>query len=314
MDNTRYAFAVASVRTAETELLGNSFINQLVETATYTDVCTALSGKGFDPDSDFSREHMRLTWDYLCEIAPNKDALKFLIVRNDFHNLKAILKGILADRDGSKSCLSPSVIPVDKLKAAVISKNFDTLPDFISDTAQSAYELLTSTADGRISDIFIDSNSYNSMQKLAEGNEFSESFSDTLASLANIKIASGATRDSLGEEILTFAFCRSAAIDSETLKRAALRGIEQVSACVENSYFSNLASYINSPALLERECDNIISRLLSDASKTSFGIEPLVAYYFAKKTELANLRLILRAKHANLSVDVIKERLRDIYV
>lgn len=314
MDNTRYAFAVASVRTAETELLENSFISQLVEAETYTDVCNALSGKGFDPNSDFSREHMQLAWNYLCEIAPSKDALKFLIVRNDFHNLKAILKGILADRDGSKNSLSPSLIPVDELKAAVISKNFDALPEFISDTAQGAYELLTSTADGRISDIFIDANSYNSMQKLAEGNEFSESFSDTLASLANIKIASGAARDGLGEEILSFAFCKSTAIDSEALSRAAVRGPEQVSACIENSCFSELAPYVNSPALLERECDNIISRLLSDASKTSFGIEPLVAYYFAKKTELANLRLILRAKHANLSAEVIKERLRGIYV
>lgn len=314
MNNTEYAFAVANVRAAENELLSGAFIEQLIEARDYEEALRLLSDKGFDITVDPLDGYMEGVWEYLNEIAPDREALKFLAVRNDFHNLKAILKGMIANLDGREYCLTPCLIPQDELYSALSAREFDSLPDFISDTAGRSYELLTTTADGRLSDVFIDARSYDAMLSLAEGNEFSERLADELASLANIRIAVRAAKTAADETVLNLSFCNSRSIDGEVLKKAALRGLEQVSAYIGDSSYTSLSDILSNSAQLEKECDNRISAVLSEASRISFGIEPLAAYFFAKSAELTNLRLILRAKHAGLSAEIIRERLRETYV
>ena len=43
-------------------------------------------------------------------------------------------------------------------------------------------------------------------------------------------------------------------------------------------------------------------------------IEPLVAYVYAKETEIKNVRIILTGKINQIDPENIKERLRDSYV
>ena len=45
-----------------------------------------------------------------------------------------------------------------------------------------------------------------------------------------------------------------------------------------------------------------------------FGIGPVVAYIIARQNEIKAVRMILSAKINDLSEDMIKERLRDMYV
>lgn len=314
MNSTQYAFAVANVRAAENELLSSAFTEQLIESRDYEEACRLLADKGFDISSDPLDGYMNRVWNYLNEIAPDKDALKFLTVRNDFHNLKAILKGMIANTDGREYCITPCLIPIDELYSALTERAFDSLPEYISSAAAKAYEIITSSADGRLTDSFIDSCSYNAMMKLAKGNDFAENLADEIASLANIKTAVRAAKTNAGETVLNLAFNESRGIDGEGLKKAALRGFEQVSAYIEDSKYSLLAGFLSNSAKLEKECDNLITEALADSSRISFGIEPLAAYYFSSMAELKNLRLILRAKHAGLSAEIIRERLREIYV
>ena len=45
-----------------------------------------------------------------------------------------------------------------------------------------------------------------------------------------------------------------------------------------------------------------------------FSIGPVIAYLLAKETEITAVRLILSAKLNDLDSDIIKERLRELYV
>ena len=55
-----------------------------------------------------------------------------------------------------------------------------------------------------------------------------------------------------------------------------------------------------------------------DLNKTSkyinIGPEPIFSYIVAKEAEIKTLRIILVAKLNNLSPDVIRERVRELYV
>ena len=61
-------------------------------------------------------------------------------------------------------------------------------------------------------------------------------------------------------------------------------------------------------------CDNLITRWIQDARYLVFGPDPVIAYYYAKTAETKNVRIILSAKSAGVPTEIIKQRVRDIYV
>ena len=65
---------------------------------------------------------------------------------------------------------------------------------------------------------------------------------------------------------------------------------------------------------LERLVDNYIMNMMKEAKYIPFGVEPLLAYIYAKETEIKIVRIIMVGKLNNISGEVIRERLRDIYV
>ncbi len=64
----------------------------------------------------------------------------------------------------------------------------------------------------------------------------------------------------------------------------------------------------------EKQCDDYLMLFVKDAKYISLTLEPLVAYIYARETEVKTVRIILNSKVNNIDPDVIKERLRDAYV
>ena len=54
--------------------------------------------------------------------------------------------------------------------------------------------------------------------------------------------------------------------------------------------------------------------LCRSAKYEFFGFAPIAAYYFAKTTEIKTVRIVLSAKLAGVPNDIIRERVRDLYV
>jgi len=65
---------------------------------------------------------------------------------------------------------------------------------------------------------------------------------------------------------------------------------------------------------LERLLDDYIMEYVRRAKMVVMGVEPLVAYLFAKEAEVRNARIIMTGKINGLPVDMIRERLRSVYV
>ncbi|MBC7240560.1 MAG: V-type ATPase subunit, partial [Chloroflexi bacterium] len=67
-------------------------------------------------------------------------------------------------------------------------------------------------------------------------------------------------------------------------------------------------------SLIEKLKDNYLITFMKQAKHVMFGIQPIVAFMVAKDMEVKNLRIIITGKQAGLSEDLLKERLRDVYV
>ena len=124
-----YLYAVANIRANELSLLSRADIDALIDAPDYKTALTLLDGKGYDTSfgSDYSAMldgETEKTWSLIKSVAPNAEALDIFIVKNDFQNLKAVLKSEKTGEDAEKYLVSPSVIPKELLLKAVKERDF----------------------------------------------------------------------------------------------------------------------------------------------------------------------------------------------
>ncbi|MGN1080813.1 MAG: V-type ATPase subunit, partial [Acutalibacteraceae bacterium] len=103
MKNTDFAYAVTSIRAKEAELLKPEFTEQLISAPDFSAAKRMLTDRGFkefektDDASAALVGCMSDVWNFIKDVAPDIAQLYFLIVKNDFHNLKAVLKSAVFD-------------------------------------------------------------------------------------------------------------------------------------------------------------------------------------------------------------------------
>jgi len=104
MNGTKYANAVGAVRAMENNLLSRSDIEQLINARSKAEMSSITASKTGTAKS----EDLSDVWAMLMEYAPDCKELEILLYRNDFHNLKAVLKAIISNRDPKQYYIAPS--------------------------------------------------------------------------------------------------------------------------------------------------------------------------------------------------------------
>ncbi len=308
MGKAEYASAVSAVKAMESFLLKQSDMEQLIN-ATYAEFESVLSST--------ERQTLSDVWEMLKSYAPDSRELEILLYRNDFHNLKAVLKAMISNREPEHYIIEPSNVSVDVLKEAFRTKNSDILPDYMRETASEAYELLTETLDGQLSDSLIDASALRAMQKSAEefGGDFMKKYAELITVCADMKTAYRCSKMGKSRAFLETALCGSTALDKESLIRASLGGTDSVISFLEHTQYGEMAQLLKeSPAQFEKYCDDMVTELAETARLQAFGVEPLIAYYIAKETEIRNLRIISVCRESGADIETITERLRKLYV
>ena len=321
MSENGYAFAAASVRAKENELLSPSFMSQLLE-SDYDECLRLLADKGViphdaaDPAAALSG-YMVDTWEYLSSIAPDMSKLCFMTVKNDFHNLKAILKSMVANVDCREFFIEPCAFDPEELYSAVKEKEFGSLPEWLSEPAEQGYSLITSTLDGQLLDVYLDARSFAAMRDFARerGCAYARELTELQTALADIKVALRLSRGSVSENLVSEAFCECESLDTDELARAVLKGRGEVIAYIGTTDYQELMNRLEaSAAEFEKACDNLIVAKLGESKYYSISEEPLIAYYYARENECRLLRIILSCKHLGLEKEKITERMRELYV
>lgn len=311
MGNTSYASAVAAVRAMENSLLTHSDIEQLIASKSKAEYNSLISAKGSEQAT------LEDVWDMLRAYAPNDRELEILLYKNDFHNLKAALKAVISGKEPQHYFIRPTNLDLDKLVVAIKSKEYEYLPEYIRKTAQEAYELLTRTLDGQLSDSVIDTAALEAMQRAAyrHGGEFMRRYAEMTALYADIKTAYRCALMKKSKSFIETAVCGTSELDKDSLVRAALEGVDGLFAYLENTQYSNAAKLLReSPAKFEKLCDDEMIELAQTSRMTAFGTEPLAAYYLAKEAEIKNLRIISVCKESETDRETITERMRKLYV
>ncbi|MDE5582557.1 MAG: V-type ATPase subunit [Ruminococcus sp.] len=311
MGGTQYAVAVGAVKAMENFLLSNSDMEQLINADTQADFDMILSAK--------STENKTLSdvWDMLKSYVGDSRELEILLYRNDFHNLKAVLKAMISNRSPENYFIEPSNVTPETLEEAFRTKNADILPDYMRETAEQAYELLTKTLDGQLADSFIDTSALTAMQNSAGkyGGDFMRKYVDLITVYADIKTAYRCSKMNKQRAFLETAVCGSSELDKKSLIRAILSGTDGLLSFLEHTPYAEAVGLLKeSPAKFEKYCDDAVTELAESTRMQAFGAEPLIAYYIAKEAEIKNVRIISVCRESGAGKETITERLRKLYV
>ncbi len=311
MSGTKYANAVAAVRAMESSLLTHNDIDQLIASRSLSEYSSALASK------DRANDTLEAVWEMLRGYAPEDKELEILLYRSDFHNLKAALKAVISGREPEHYFIKPTNLDLSALTEAIRSKDYERLPEYMQKTAAEAYELLTRTLDGQLSDSLIDTAALNAMQEAAQkhGGSFMQQYAELTTMYADMKTAYRCALMKKPRSFIETAICGSPELDKDDLVRAALEGTDGLFAYLENTQYGDIAKLLrDDPAQFEKQCDDAIIELAETARMQAFGVEPLAAYYIAKEAEIKDLRIISVCKESGTDNETITERMRRLYV
>ena len=318
-----YEFSIGSVRAREKNLLTNSDIEQLISYDNLDEFVRFLNDKGYGEGNNIDevlKSRTENVWEYLKSVTPDYSIFYPFIIENDAHNFKVILKGIMSGKMRSELLLEPCTIDKELLLKCIEHKNFNKLPEWISESAEEAYDIITHKSDARESDAVIDKATMKYMLELAEksNSEFIINYFDTLVFYNNIKIAIRSSKTKVDSDFLNKALCDVKEFRKNAVISAALKGsdylLDELSKYSEYDCKTAIECYNTSPSLFEKFVDDKLIKMAVECCKrASEGPEPLLGYYLGFEAEKKVIHIIESGIRTKIDKENIRERLREIY-
>lgn len=318
-----YEFSVGSVRAREKRLFTSAELEQMLNLKSENELVRFLKDKGYgegETVSEIVESNTEQMWKYIEGVSPDFSIFEPFLLKNDIHNIKTILKGVMFQKEFDELLIFPCRIKPAEIKSAIENKKFSTLPESLSDSVAKAYDLLAKTSDSRLSDAVIDRAALEMM--ISEGkrskSEFLFEYFNTSAFYANVKTALRDARFKPTTEYLDNALCECEGFDKSKVISKALSGSEVLIRYLEKVRFYDcdkaMESFSRSTGEFEKFVDNKLMGLAKNMCRlTSEGPEPLFGYYIGCEYERQAIYIISSGITTHTPPDKIRERLRDIY-
>ena len=283
-----YAYAVGKIRVLERNLLPKPYLNKIAENSLEA-ITSELKIK--EDFFSFLGNELKTTYDLIEKLLKNSSLSIILRLKYETYNLKLLLK---KEIDSSIStAFSPlGAIPPSLLKDAIQNKAFLQIPSYFREIARKSFALFQANRAGDVEQ-FLEKETWEIILRTAQEtkNLFLEDFLKMQIDFLNIKN-------------FPDIFIPGGRLKKEIFKQDTTNIEKKVVFFYPKFDFTNP----------EKSMDNLLTNYLKKAKTYSFGVEPLIAYLFAKEEELKNIKLILLGKLNNIDSSILKENLRETYV
>ncbi|RGZ00142.1 V-type ATPase subunit [Clostridium sp. AM58-1XD] len=324
MSGVEYTYAVARIRAMEMSLFSSTTIEQLMAMKTYESCLQFLTEKGWgDTDTPMEAEAMlskerEKTWRVIRELMKGDDEiLNVFSYPNLFHNLKAAIKETVTSDQHGSIYFDDCAIDGTEMVRIVSEHDWEALPENMREAAKEAYETFLHTRDGQLCDVIVDKAALEAVY--GAGKRASDSiirdYAESTVAVADIKIAVRSQKTAKSLEFMKRAMAHCDSLSTDRLAMAALAGIDAICEYLEGTPYAEGAKALKeSPSAFERWCDNQLIETIKPQKYNPFTAGPLVAYMLARENEIKTVRIILTGKLNELPDDLIRERIREMYV
>ncbi|OOM73907.1 V-type sodium ATPase subunit C [Clostridium puniceum] len=333
MDKMIFNQVIPRIRVYETELLDKSKLDRMIDAITADEALKVLqeteygnligSIKSADDYEIILGDELKRLFNVMYEISPVKVLVDLMSIKYDYHNIKVILKGMFLKEDLSYLIVPVGSLEYSKLKGLIENRNLSEFPQIIKEGINETISSFENTNDSQMIDIILDKYMFKSLIHIK--NEINDTFIDkyvaALIDSTNLKTLLRVKKQNKDREFLKAVIIEGGSIDSDKFLDMLNDEIQNISTKLATSNYaefikSGIEYYAktSSVSLLEKLLDNFIMNIMKDAKIIPFGVQPILAYIYAKETELKIIRIIMVGKINDISGELVRERLRDIYV
>ncbi|MDY3206779.1 V-type ATP synthase subunit C [Clostridium baratii] len=333
MNPMQFTQVIPRLRVLETRLLDKAKIDRMIDGDSANEALKVLQESEYagvmtgvkrpeDYEMVLARELKRV-YELMYDASPVKSLVDIMGIKYDYHNIKVILKGMFLQKDFSHMLIPVGMIDVQTLKHSIENNNLGDLNETMKEGIIKAKEVFEETKDPQVIDIILDNTMFKEMREIAKqiDDKFVDKYVKVTIDSTNIKTLLRVKKQKKDKDFLEEVIIEGGEIDKDTLISMLHDAPENIS---NKLAFTNYGEMIKlgiedftksgSVNELERLVDNYIMNMMKEAKYIPFGVEPLLAYIYAKETEIKIVRIIMVGKLNNISGEVIRERLRDIYV
>lgn len=331
-DGTQYAYAVARIRAIENRLLDRNKLERMLDAKTPSEALRVLEEAGYGNTleegknpQDYEkllREELKKVYLLLKKIAPEPEVFNLFLYKNDYHNLKVLLKAELSGQEKEDILVDTGSIDHSTLKGMMRERNFKQLSVTMKQAIEESLDAYNRTGDPQGIDLILDRACFVEIRSAAEktGNRFIMDYIRMQIDLLNIKSFLRVKRMNRSWGFLQKVLLEGGNIDLKLFLRKQNESLESF---VDEIRFTPCGGFCEegietyqatgSLTYLEKVMDDYSLSYIRKARYISLGIEPLIAYLIAKETEIKNVGIIMVGKLNRMPEEIIKERLREVY-
>ena len=333
MDIMQFTQVIPRLRVLETRLLDKTKLDRMIDSNSAEDALKVLQETEYanvmsnikrpeDYEEILSAELKRI-YHEMYDMSPSKELIDLMGIRYDYHNLKVIIKGMFLKKDLSDMFISVGRIDPFKLKLSIESGNLSDLSKVMRNAVEETIDDFNSKQDPQRIDIILDKYMFEEMKHVAKelNDTFTEKYVKAQIDLTNVKTLLRVKKQNKGREFLLSVLIDGGKIDKDVLVSLLNDANENIFSKLSHTDYADVLkngvedyTKSGSAGVLEKLVDNYIMNMMKEAKMIPFGGEPLLAYIYAKETEIKVVRIIMVGKLNNIAEEVIRERLRDIYV
>lgn len=341
MDNTKFAQSVAWVRVLETQLLSDNELERMVLAKDGRDAYKILNETDYsshigDIEKIESFEEvinagLKDTKELIERIVPYKWVFNVLWFRYDFHNMKVLLKAKHSEKqfdEVKKYLFEFGAIEIEKLKKYILDSEEVTFgieteyEKYIKESIKLADGDYSKSNDPQMIDIVLDKRFCKIINQIAEKseNEFLIKLTKKYIDLKNIELFIRLKIQEREEELLEKGFVSRGYLEKYRFFDAFKKDIADF---VESMRYTDYATVIreavkgfeedHSFVKLDKLSYDHLNDYIQSAKRLSLGLEPVFAYFWAKKNNALIIRSVMVGKLNDVDPEQIRNIIRNLY-
>ncbi len=225
-----YPYAVGRIRAIENNLLTNQELNQMAEEKSIEKIYATLQEHGYAIEEMENKQNFgtmleketQKLYQFMQELAQNETFLDLFLCKNDYHNVKTILKGIGINKPYEKYLSNGGRIPKEDLIEILENKRYEALTPNLEKAVKEAIFQVEKTKQVQKMDILLDKANFEEMKQIANDsqNEFLIQYVTMLCDLTNIRMFLRVIEQGYQEELFEEAFLEVGSISQKLFKQA----------------------------------------------------------------------------------------------
>jgi V/A-type H+-transporting ATPase subunit C len=340
-DDERYAYPVARVLTDEKAMFDKAKQEKLLSSRDLEEAIKILGDMGYMTEDDTPKEsYLEKSSDYISiikkqqeklyksikELMPEPELLYILALRNDFHNIKVILKAEFLEKDISEYSdiiLETGNFTGKEMIEIITERKILSFGEDIEKALIEAMDTYNRTRDPQTIDIILDKACYKMMHKkvLETRNAFYIDIIRLMIDVLNLKMFLRAKTQEKDISYMNNILLEDGFIRRDRFSVCYEKSYEEISQQLKTSSTGQfleeaVGEYLKTGRWtgLEKMSDDFLINYIKQAHNMSLGIEPVIGHILGREMELKNIGIILVGIENNISSEIIRDRLRVTYV